>query len=116
MRARSKLDPAIVAVVRAGIEAGLSSEEIAEANEISPRRVRRYCEALMVVGLKPHQRQFSFRCKTRIARKLHRLAEESGDSPAKKIEQIIEVFFADGPEAARRKLGKLHRLSERSDG
>lgn len=110
-RSFSKLDPAIVAIVRAGLEAGLASDEIAEMHGIAPRRVRRYFEALGMAGLKPYQRQFTFRCTARTARLIRQLAAEVGESPGKKIDQMVSIILADGLPMARRRLGKLHKAT-----
>lgn len=115
-RPQSKIDPEVMEIVRAEITAGLSSYEIAERHELTPRRVRRYAEMIGLAGLKPHQRQFTFRCGTKTARLIRQLANETGESPAKKIDQLLAVALSDGITAARRRLGKLHRIKGASNG
>ena len=102
--------------IRAKFDEGLTSEEIGEALGLSPRRVRRLAVTFDIGKLKPHQRQFGFKCSARTARRIHQLAAGAGVPVGEMIDRIVGTVVGDGLDHAKRKLGRLALPTPASGG
>lgn len=86
---------------------GRSSREIAKALGISRQRICYIAERYSIPLARAGSRHFGFYVGDRRARAIQDLAREAGVSPATMIERMVRVVVDDGPEQARKRLGKL---------
>ena len=86
---------------------GKSSREIAEIVGVSHVRVCRIARRFEIPLARAGGRYFGLYVSDHRARAIQELAAEAGVSPATMIERALRVLLDDGPQTARKRLGKL---------
>lgn len=92
---------------------GLSSREMADKLGVSRQFICRIAQRYSIPLARPGSRRFGLYLSDNRARLIRELADEAGVSPATMIERMCRVVIDDGPDHARRRLGKLRTQSER---
>lgn len=86
---------------------GMSSREMAETMGVSRQFICRVAHRFNIPLARSGIRHFGLYVSDSRARHIQQLAREAGVSPATMIERMLRVVVDDGPDQARKRLGKL---------